>query len=235
MSCTEALNSGRILLLCLPLMFLYTNCRHRCGVFAYVNHGVVRPQHYIVDALITGLRRLEYRGYDSAGIAIDDVTHFPDGGSGRQAENGNGHHDGPASVVIKETGKIDCLAKLVEEKTAQLGFDLHKKVANHAGIAHTRWVSSVCPPWHFEYPPLSNPRFGDARRTLEVVLVTLKSIPCHSLCCAGDARPACCEEQPSAHERLDERVPRCPQRNHHQLRRPPHVPLPPRLRLRERN
>ena len=33
-----------------------------CGIFAYVNHGVPRKQRYIVDALLTGLRRLEYRG-----------------------------------------------------------------------------------------------------------------------------------------------------------------------------
>lgn len=113
----------------------------RCGVFAYVNHGVVRPQQYIVDALVTGLRRLEYRGYDSAGIAIDDLTHGPEVSGNGNGGNGNGHPATPPSIVIKETGKIDNLAKLVEARTHELGFNMQVKVSNHAGIAHTRWVS----------------------------------------------------------------------------------------------
>lgn len=110
-------------------------------MFAYVNYGVVRPQQYIVDALITGLRRLEYRGYDSAGIAIDDVTHEPESSGNGAATNGNAHPATPTPVIIKEMGKIDNLAKLVDSKVAELGFNLQKMVANHAGIAHTRWVS----------------------------------------------------------------------------------------------
>jgi len=43
-----------------------------CGIFAYVNYGVPTKQKAIVDKLLNGLRRLEYRGYDSAGIAIDN-------------------------------------------------------------------------------------------------------------------------------------------------------------------
>jgi hypothetical protein len=39
-----------------------------CGIFGYVNYLVERDRKYIVDTLLTGLSRLEYRGYDSAGI-----------------------------------------------------------------------------------------------------------------------------------------------------------------------
>ena len=42
-----------------------------CGIFGYVNYLVERDRKFIVDTLLTGLGRLEYRGYDSAGIACD--------------------------------------------------------------------------------------------------------------------------------------------------------------------
>ena len=35
-----------------------------CGIVAYVGHKAARP------ILVEGLRRLEYRGYDSSGIAL---------------------------------------------------------------------------------------------------------------------------------------------------------------------
>ena len=37
-----------------------------CGIVAYVGH---RPAH---EVIIKGLKRLEYRGYDSAGIAVNN-------------------------------------------------------------------------------------------------------------------------------------------------------------------
>ncbi|KAH9326597.1 hypothetical protein KI387_006775 [Taxus chinensis] len=42
-----------------------------CGIFAYLNYNVSRERRYILELLFNGLRRLEYRGYDSAGISID--------------------------------------------------------------------------------------------------------------------------------------------------------------------
>ncbi len=42
-----------------------------CGIFGYYNHGVPRSRREILECLLTGLRRLEYRGYDSAGICVD--------------------------------------------------------------------------------------------------------------------------------------------------------------------
>lgn len=38
-----------------------------CGIFAYLNYLVEKDRKFIVDTLTSGLSRLEYRGYDSAG------------------------------------------------------------------------------------------------------------------------------------------------------------------------
>ena len=39
-----------------------------CGIFAYMGAKLATP------ILVEGLRRLEYRGYDSAGIAVKDES-----------------------------------------------------------------------------------------------------------------------------------------------------------------
>lgn len=49
-----------------------------CGIFAYLNYLIEKDRKYIIDTLIKGLERLEYRGYDSAGLVIngDDEDTF---------------------------------------------------------------------------------------------------------------------------------------------------------------
>jgi glucosamine--fructose-6-phosphate aminotransferase (isomerizing) len=42
-----------------------------CGIFAYLNFLTPKTRKEVVDILIQGLRRMEYRGYDSAGLAVD--------------------------------------------------------------------------------------------------------------------------------------------------------------------
>lgn len=42
-----------------------------CGIFGYYNFHVGRTRKEILDCLLTGLKRLEYRGYDSAGVSVD--------------------------------------------------------------------------------------------------------------------------------------------------------------------
>ena len=52
-----------------------------CGIIAYVGRKVAQP------LLIEGLKRLEYRGYDSAGIAVIDgrgAAHSPGGGANQR-------------------------------------------------------------------------------------------------------------------------------------------------------
>lgn len=65
-----------------------------------------------------GLARLEYRGYDSAGLAID----------------GDKKNE---VLAFKEVGKVAKLRKLIDEST----LDLTKVFDSHAGIAHTRWAT----------------------------------------------------------------------------------------------
>jgi len=44
--------------------------RKMCGIFAYLNYLTPKTRKEILDILINGLKRLEYRGYDSAGQKI---------------------------------------------------------------------------------------------------------------------------------------------------------------------
>lgn len=76
-----------------------------CGIVGAV------AQRDIAEILIEGLRRLEYRGYDSAGLAVvDDKTNL---------------------TRLRETGKVQILADEVEKHA----------VIGGTGIAHTRWAT----------------------------------------------------------------------------------------------
>lgn len=68
-----------------------------CGIFGYAAFGQPMTRRQIIDILLNGLRRLEYRGYDSAGIAID---------SGTETERG-------IPLIMREKGNIACLQKCV--------------------------------------------------------------------------------------------------------------------------
>ena len=56
------------------------------GIFGYLNYLLPRSRKYILEILIGGLERLEYRGYDSAGVAFDSSTVLDDGVSLLQTE-----------------------------------------------------------------------------------------------------------------------------------------------------
>lgn len=51
------------------LKYMYTIIS--VGIFGYLNYLQPRTRQYILEALVKGLQRLEYRGYDSAGVAFD--------------------------------------------------------------------------------------------------------------------------------------------------------------------
>ncbi|MFQ6102137.1 MAG: glutamine--fructose-6-phosphate transaminase (isomerizing) [Anaerolineae bacterium] len=76
-----------------------------CGIVGYVGLRDATP------IILEGLKRLEYRGYDSAGLAIVQA----DGTIG----------------VRREVGKLGGLVQLVEADP----------VSGHAGIGHTRWAT----------------------------------------------------------------------------------------------
>ncbi len=76
-----------------------------CGIVGAI------AQRDVVPILVEGLRRLEYRGYDSAGVAV---------------LNGDGHLDRRRTV-----GKVKLLAEAIELQP----------LTGQRGIAHTRWAT----------------------------------------------------------------------------------------------
>ena len=76
-----------------------------CGIVGYIGYRDAYP------ILIKGLHRLEYRGYDSAGVALLAGDHKMN--------------------IYKSKGKVSNL----EESAAS------KDISGHIGIAHTRWAT----------------------------------------------------------------------------------------------
>ena len=77
-----------------------------CGIVGYVGKKKVVP------VIIEGLRRLEYRGYDSAGIAV-------------------GHPGGKTLELRRAAGKLGNLEEVLREHPLDGTF----------GIGHTRWAT----------------------------------------------------------------------------------------------
>ncbi len=80
-----------------------------CGIVGYIGEETAK------DVLVEGLRKLEYRGYDSAGIAVPNL-------------------DGSIDVV-RRAGKVQGLADAVSGDGYQGG----------CGIGHTRWATHGAP------------------------------------------------------------------------------------------
>uniref|UniRef100_A0A8C7UD61 glutamine--fructose-6-phosphate transaminase (isomerizing) n=1 Tax=Oncorhynchus mykiss TaxID=8022 RepID=A0A8C7UD61_ONCMY len=95
------------------------------GIFAYLNYRVPRTRKEIFDTLVKGLQRLEYRGYDSAGVGVDGP---------RKNDNG----DNVNICLIKKRGKVKALD---EELYKNDSIDLDIELDTHFGIAHTRWAT----------------------------------------------------------------------------------------------
>jgi len=82
-----------------------------CGIVAYVGRKLAQP------LLIEGIKRLEYRGYDSSGIAVIDQHH--------------------RLHVRRAVGRISVL-----ENSLNHGEPLPPA---HIGMAHTRWATHGAP------------------------------------------------------------------------------------------
>lgn len=84
-----------------------------CGIVGYVSSAPVADvDHTALDVVLAGLKRLEYRGYDSAGVAL--VT--PDG----------------ELATAKKAGKLSNLTDDLEANELPLA---------QTGIGHTRWAT----------------------------------------------------------------------------------------------
>ena len=92
-----------------------------CGIVGYVGPKAT------LDVLLGGLRRLEYRGYDSAGVSV-----ISDAGL----------------ETRKKAGKLD---NLVAEVAA------HPLGSSHIGIGHTRWATHGAPTDGNAHPHLGGP------------------------------------------------------------------------------
>lgn len=90
-----------------------------CGIVGAV------AQRDVAEILVEGLRRLEYRGYDSAGVAVFSTQH-------------------PLQRV-RRLGKVAELAKALDEQPVHGG----------TGIAHTRWATHGEPSERNAHPHLS--------------------------------------------------------------------------------
>lgn len=87
-----------------------------CGIVGYTGNRRVVP------VLLEGLRRLEYRGYDSAGL----VYYFAN-----------------RLIKFRAEGKLDNLAAVVDE---------HIGVSSFCGLGHTRWATHGAPTENNAHP-----------------------------------------------------------------------------------
>ena len=91
-----------------------------CGIVGYIGHRDAYP------VILKGLQRLEYRGYDSAGIAL---------------------YDGSEIKLSKTKGKVADLEAKVSKQINSIG---------NLGIGHTRWATHGVPNDVNSHPHFSN-------------------------------------------------------------------------------
>lgn len=107
-----------------------------CGIVGYTGNQQAAP------ILLEGLSKLEYRGYDSAGLAV------------RDGEN--------LAEVVKSTGKLRNLAEKTDNGNALQGV---------CGIGHTRWATHGAPSQTNAHPHVSGNCMHSASGSVESEVV----------------------------------------------------------------
>lgn len=103
-----------------------------CGIVGFVG------KHQAAPILLNGLSKLEYRGYDSAGIAVRNGDNFAE--------------------VVKATGKLKNLSKKTDDGKALVG---------NCGIGHTRWATHGAPSKTNAHPHVSGNCIGSGSGLVE--------------------------------------------------------------------
>ena len=85
-----------------------------CGIVGYIGNKDLIP------ILLEGLKSLEYRGYDSTGIAV---------------------HEGNNLNILKSVGKLSKLEEILKTNGNGTNGKNGKNGHVHCGIGHTRWAT----------------------------------------------------------------------------------------------
>ena len=107
-----------------------------CGIVGFVGH------HQAAPILLDGLSKLEYRGYDSAGLAIRDGQEM--------------------AQVVKAKGRLKILSEKTEGGNA---------VKGTCGIGHTRWATHGEPSQKNAHPHVSGNCTGSGSGAVESLVV----------------------------------------------------------------
>ena len=114
-----------------------------CGIVGYIGNDNA------IDIVINGLENLEYRGYDSSGIAFLD----------------EGNID-----VVKCVGRINNLKEKLSKE--------YKNFFSNIGIGHTRWATHGVPSDVNSHPHLSmNGKFAVVHNGIIAVSYTHLTLP----------------------------------------------------------